>query len=381
MRTKPRVLFVVNSVRDLLPGSLFREFLDPAIRRGLDPVLAILESPPGSRLQKKQLPAAPCNFLGRRFHLDFGNAFQIRQLGRKHRVQLIQGWTGKANLAARLATIGSSMIKVALKTDLRLEPWLHVLDYTKALGVFDRILVTHSEIARRLKPYQHNERQIQQVKLGAPLPRFENVASCGRIRNGIENEIRESLRIPQDYFLIGINADMTPDTRMKDLLWATDLVQTIRSDFRVLIFGDGPQRWRLQRYARQCDAIRKVIFVDRNTDFFKWLPELDLYWHAYSHDPNPFALLAALRAGIPVMAPRSPGISDLVRDDLNGCLFDEGQRDQIARKTHALFSSPEKLKAMKAEAANTAEESPIEHFVEEVLASYDELLERNSAAL
>jgi glycosyltransferase involved in cell wall biosynthesis len=66
--------------------------------------------------------------------------------------------------------------------------------------------------------------------------------------------------LPPGSRLIGAVNRLWPQKRVKDLIWAADLLKVARDDTHLLIIGDGPQRWRLQRYRDQVRSATGCIF-------------------------------------------------------------------------------------------------------------------------
>ena len=71
----------------------------------------------------------------------------------------------------------------------------------------------------------------------------------GRPGHTLTLPILHELNLPANARLIGAVGRLWPQKRLKDLIWAADLLKSTRDDTHLLIVGDGPQRWRLERYA------------------------------------------------------------------------------------------------------------------------------------
>ena len=366
-----RILFVVGSLNDLRPGCALRELHDALLRQQQNLSVVVLQAV--STWQRQAFPwnGNAIKFIPVRFAFDLVAIGRIRNWAKQQAATLVHSWGAAANRLTQLAAVAAPWHLVCSKTDLRCEPGLKISMLAVPIGKTIHWLASHQEIVDRLRQSGISPSQLKRLQIGAPLPPFADVSD----RPPESTELRETFRLAQDWFLIGIHADLVPRSRIKDLIWATDLLQCVRDDFRVLLFGHGPQRWRLQRFARQATVDSKVIFVDDlESNWLHWLPELDLYWHAYRFDPHPFNIVAALRAGCPVLAPEGPGLSDLIDDQVNGLLFDEGQRDQIARKTNALFNDRSLHQKLKQNAANTPGAVEIADTVRDLIEAYESII-------
>jgi len=66
--------------------------------------------------------------------------------------------------------------------------------------------------------------------------------------------------LPKDARLIARDWRLWPQKRVKDIIWAADLVQCVRDDVHIPDYRDGPQRWRLEKYAEQVTVAERVRF-------------------------------------------------------------------------------------------------------------------------
>src|SRR6185503_15052629 len=56
-----------------------------------------------------------------------------------------------------------------------------------------------------------------------------------RPSNVSREELLRELQLPPDAKLIGVSARLVPDTHVKDLIWAADLLRVLHDNLRVLI--------------------------------------------------------------------------------------------------------------------------------------------------
>ena len=78
--------------------------------------------------------------------------------------------------------------------------------------------------------------------------------------------VRHELGLPRDARVIGAAGPLVPTGRFKDLVWAADLLKVLYEDVHLVILGDGPQRWRLQRYCRQLQIEDRVHLLGDRRD-------------------------------------------------------------------------------------------------------------------
>lgn len=140
-----------------------------------------------------------------------------------------------------------------------------------------------------------------------------------------------------DIRIAGAVAPLIPRSRLKDLIWATDLLTCIRDDFHFVIFGRGSQRKRLERFAFQTEAGHHVHFIDSEVEAYELIPGLDFFWQSHLNESLPAAMHHAMSSAIPVVTVYGPGVSESIEHQSTGFATNFGARDEFARWTKYLL--------------------------------------------
>ena len=156
----------------------------------------------------------------------------------------------------------------------------------------------------------------------------------------VNGKIRAELGIPDNAKLLAIVGRLSPEKRIKDAIWAADLLKVCRDDVHLLVIGDGPLRERLLRYRDQIDIRDRVHFLGERSDVRRILSELTALWLTSEHEGLPNAVLEAMAAGIPAVASDIPGNRELVQHEQTGYRFAVGDRAALARHTMRLLDDP-----------------------------------------
>ena len=155
-------------------------------------------------------------------------------------------------------------------------------------------------------------------------------------------------------------------------LLANALQRLADSAWRILIAGDGPARSEVE-----------AAFGGLPRDRVHWLGEVaaealpalyaacDLMVWPAIHEAYGMAILEAQAAGLPVVAGRSAGVAQLIRDGQSGYLTATGDADAFAQAVAGLLAAPETLHTM-AIAAQARVET--EHGVTAAAARLDAIL-------
>lgn len=161
------------------------------------------------------------------------------------------------------------------------------------------------------------------------------------------------LDIPAGARLIGAVGQLWPRKRIKDLIWASDLLKVIRDDVHLVILGDSPRGrpqygWRLERYRDQIDIADRVHFVSPASltrAFSCGVLELaslvsahfDVFWQGSHHEGSAPGMLEAMAAAVPVIASDIPAHRELIPSDQQGLLVPVGDRAELATMTNKLL--------------------------------------------
>jgi glycosyltransferase involved in cell wall biosynthesis len=180
----------------------------------------------------------------------------------------------------------------------------------------------------------------------------------------------EELGLDSETRLIGTAGPLVAASRVKDLIWAADLLKCVRDDVHLVVLGDGPQRWRLERYRRQVEITDRVHFLGRRADEAAILAALDFFWLAAS-DRLSYTLLEAMSDGVPVVVADTPEHRELISSEKTGCLVPVGDRASLARRTQALLDNLPLARSMgEAGRAAVLEHYPLSAMLEGYTALY-----------
>ncbi|MDB2686909.1 glycosyltransferase [Mariniblastus sp.] len=177
--------------------------------------------------------------------------------------------------------------------------------------------------------------------LSSPAEKIAIIDRAALSRGDLRNSIREKMSLPENSRLAITVADLEPRTRLKDLVWATDLLSCVREDFHFAIIGTGDQLWRLRKFARQTEARDHVHFLGLPPSPESYLAAADFYWQSHLQSPLSGPLLAAMAMGLPTISVLGPGTEAIIDHQATGFATNFGARDEFARWTKYLIEQAE----------------------------------------
>jgi glycosyltransferase involved in cell wall biosynthesis len=293
----------------------------------------------------------PLTVIGKRWKFDPMAYARLERRIRELRPDLVHSWLFAANAYGRAAAAAAG-VKHLVATERSVDPW-------KAWHQFaiDRYLVqkTHSIVV--------NSAGVRDfyVRHGLPGEKFTiipNGVLPAESSDMSRAQLLAELGLPGDSRLIGTVGRLWPQKRIKDSIWALDLIRVLRTDMHLLVIGDGPQRRHLERFARlvTCDA--HVHFLGLRHDVPRLMPHFDFLWQASGYEGLPNAVMEAMAAGVPVVATDISGNRDLVVPGETGFLVSVGDRAGLARYGNKLLCDAE----LRARLGNAGRQRIVAHF-------------------
>ena len=151
----------------------------------------------------------------------------------------------------------------------------------------------------------------------------------------------------------------------KGVYYAIEAMRNVENAMLV-IAGDGPLREELQRQADKVmrETGKKIVFLGAKTheELKKIYASADLFVMpsitAKDGDKEGFGLviLEAFASGLPIVASRSGGITDIVKDGVNGFLVEEKDAGGMAEQIDRLLKDEEIYNKMQTEAKKSAQQ-------------------------
>ena len=148
---------------------------------------------------------------------------------------------------------------------------------------------------------------------------------------------RAAIQVPPAAPLLFAGGRLDGACGVKDAIWAFDMIRHEDPAMHLVVFGDGPDRDKLEDLARSLgrDDYR-VRFVGPRPDLASLLGLASVVWVTSSRGGTNLAL-EAMAAGRPVVAFDSADVSEIVLDGETGFLVPPGDRIHFAAKTRSLF--------------------------------------------
>lgn len=205
------------------------------------------------------------------------------------------------------------------------------------------------------------------------------VAPCGPTADGAA--FRAGLGIPPAARLVIATGRFDAVAGLKSAVWAFDVVKHVAADLHLILVGNGPERDRLERFAKALgfDDYR-VHFVGVRDDVPALLSLADVVWITHERGGVNVAL-EAMAAGKPVVALGNPDLREVIIEGVTGRFAPPGDRVRLAATSNELLEAPDDARALgEASRRRAAECFGVPAMVERYATLYDDLVRTPSPA-
>ena len=312
---------------------------------------------------------------------DLRTILRLARLIRSERPTILHTHTAKAGAVGRIAALlaGDARPPVIVHTFHG-----HVLRgyfnpaLTAAFRLLERLL---ARVATKLVAVSPEVRD-DLVALGvAPAAKFAVVRLGIELDERVDYDeegrkaTRRLLGIPPDAFVVGWIGRMTAVKRTEDIARTLQALVERGVNGYLCLVGDGPDRTRLERRMHELGVAKRCLFVGYQENVARFYDAMDVLLLTSVNEGTPVSVIEALAAGRPVVATRVGGVSDVVRDGVDGFLAEVADVESLAARLAELAGDPELRTRMgNAGRAHVVDRYAVERLVDDIDRLYRSLL-------
>lgn len=193
-------------------------------------------------------------------------------------------------------------------------------------------------------------------------------------------ELRDSLGIKDETVFVSVSR-LSNEKNIDFMITAISELRK-RSDrpFRFLMIGEGHQHERLQQRLDELELSDCFTLVGSvpPEEMATWYHLGDAFLFASKSETQGMVILEAMAAGLPVVAVRSSGIDDVVRQDFNGFKTPE-KEEQWCKRVQQLLEDDELRETLSNNALAFAADYSVEQFAKDVREIYALTLARRAS--
>ncbi len=205
-------------------------------------------------------------------------------------------------------------------------PLFEIWDKT-SVEYIDKIIVL-SHVAESMVRNAYNKPSMV-VRTGLDIEKLHNVSG---------DEVRKKYGLENDFVLLHV-ANFAPN-RQSNSIKALSYLSRKHSNLKLLLDGAGPKE-ELQKLSEKLDVKNKVFFIRSkcDSDLAKVYAACDAFLFPQQITWG-LAAVEAMGSTKPVIVSKGCGVAEIIEDNVNGMLVENGKPEEIAQKVENLIADP-----------------------------------------
>ena len=299
-----------------------------------------------------------------------GDATRLAKIIERERPDLVHAIMYQAIQLTRLAKSKVSFpfkLVSSPRVHYRTRPlWTLLVD--RALKNRDDLLIAECDASRRFLTgtLGYAPAKVKVIRNGVDLAGWP-VSKVERQKRRLE------LRMNAGDLLLGATGRLDKQKGFAYLIEA--MAQLKRTDARLVILGEGPERKHLEALVRRHELEKTVMLPGERPEIASWLSAFDAYCLPSLWEGLPNSLLEAMALGLPVVASAVDGVPEAVTNGKTGLLVPPASPAALAKALKELAGDPARRAALGAAAhAEIAEKFTLRRMIGEYEAAYASVL-------
>lgn len=206
------------------------------------------------------------------------------------------------------------------------------------------------------------------------LPNGVDAQRFGTASQHARRNLRRSMRLGKNAFVLGSVGSLTPVKRHADLIRALAHCPKGAADIHALIVGDGPLRSRLKHQAAMANVHKRVHFIGWREDVADCLSAMDAYVCCSASEGISRALLEAMAAGLPIISTNVGDHATVVRHGTDGYIVGGSSHSELVTAIQRLALRNETAREMGRSAQSRVADFSLSRMAECYTHFYDRLI-------
>ncbi len=271
--------------------------------------------------------------LGKRFRFDPLTYVRLRSSLKAFRPDVVQSYLFAANSYVRLPGVVPADCKIIVSercVDSWKSGWQLAVD-RKLLATTDAMTANSASVAEFY------------TQLGVPKEKITVIPNAMPVQS-IEyprEQARQILGLTMDHRVVGFVGRLAPQKRLKDVVWAFQLLHQVVENARLVLVGDGPERDELAELARGFGCRDQIVFAGHRKDAYSLMSAFDAFVLASEFEGMSNSLMEAMSLGMPcVVSDIGPNL-ELVTHEQTGLVFPLGKGPDLTKSLVRVLQNAE----------------------------------------
>lgn len=146
-------------------------------------------------------------------------------------------------------------------------------------------------------------------------------------------------KIPNTIF-VGTIANLYKNKGLDFLILAIARIKKSQLNWRFMIIGEGPERQKLQKLIEKLELENYVILTGKISGAYRYLKAFDLFVLPSVKEGQPWAVLEAMAADLPIVATNIAGIPEMIENEKSGLLVEPADSEALANAIEKMLTHP-----------------------------------------
>ena len=152
--------------------------------------------------------------------------------------------------------------------------------------------------------------------------------------------VSSALATPKENLIVSV-ARLVPQKDQKSLINAFYKFKQRHSDYRLIIYGEGPYRHILETYIKSLNLSDSVFLPGVEKHIWQKIKRAKLFVLSSKMEGMSNAMIEAMCLGLPVISTKVAGATDLIQDGKNGFLTEVADSNKIADLFALIVDNPD----------------------------------------
>jgi glycosyltransferase involved in cell wall biosynthesis len=318
-----------------------------------------------NRCKSENLPYTEQSMVG---ELDIFASYKISRLCKKKNITILQAHSAHAlSIGLFVKLFLPSLILIGVRrVDFSIgKGFFHQLKYNN--DKLNKIICISDFIKNVLLKDGIPDNKLVTIRSGVDISKFKSVIPS--------DSFRKQLGLNDKQLLIGTVAAFAGHKDFPNLLRAFALVIKKLPSTKLCIVGDGPQKNEIYKLTDELGIKNNIIFAGFVDNVGEYLKTFDIFVLASKKEGLGTSIIDAMSVGLPIIATRTGGIPELIKNEENGILVDPQNYNKLADSIIDLIEHPLKRKELSIAAIKSSQKFSIEETVKLNIDEYNRLIE------
>ena len=147
-------------------------------------------------------------------------------------------------------------------------------------------------------------------------------------------------RRDKNFILIGTIANFYKNKGLDFLILAAVRIKKSQPNWQFAVIGDGPERLNLEKLIINHELENNVLLLSSIPDAYKYLKVFDLFVLSSVKEGQPWVILEAMAAALPIVATNIAGIPEMIENEKSGLLVEPADPDALAAAIEKMLTHP-----------------------------------------